>query len=1139
MDQKSDRGLAIAVGVLAALLLINAGLCYLNTQDLNQRAGWVAHTLEVEEALADVQTTVTKAEAGQRGYLLTGDEPYLDPYHAAVKTVPDKVNRIERLTEDNPYQQKRIPRLRERVQAAMDELSGPVRLRKDQQKEAALAAMAGSGKRTMEAVHAILDEMMQEEKDLLHERQARTDQAYLTAVLTGILAAFSGLMAVGVVVLLGRRFLTARLKAAVLLRQEREWLRVSLTSIGDAVIATDTRGQVSFLNPTAQALTGWTQEEAQGRPLEEVFPIINEGTRQPVENPVARVLREGVVIGLANHTALVARGGPERPIEDSAAPIKADDGSIVGVILVFHDVSERRRQAKALEERTAELTVANSHLKAIFHSVQEGIAVFDREANLIFCNDAEARIAGFASPEEMQRNLSFFAEVFEFLDTEGELVPVDQWPVSRVLRGESFTDWECHGRRKDTGQEWEFSFSGSPVKVENRGQVFSVVVTRDITERKRAERALRESEESFRTSFELAAVGKVQIDPTTRRFLRVNQKFCEITGYGPDELLGLTPLELTHPNDREEDGKNLSRMLRGEVPVYSNDKRYVRKDGSAVWVNVTATLVRDGEGRPVRTIGVVQDLSARRAAEEALRQSETRKAAILDTALDGIITIDHKGQIIEFNRAAESIFGYRRQDVVGRDMAGFIIPPPQREAHRRGLARYLATGEGPVLNRRIELIAVRADGLEFPVELAIAPIPGELPPVFTGFVRDITQRKAAETALRESEERFRTLADSIPQLAWTARPDGYIFWYNRRWYEYTGTTPEQMEGWGWQSVHDPQELPNVLERWKGSIATGEPFDMVLPLKGRDGVFRPFLTRVMPVRSEDGRILQWFGTNTDISEIKEMEAKLKAADRRKDQFVMMLAHELRNPLAPIRNSLQVLQAAEADRTVVDKARRMMARQIGHMARIIDDLLDVSRLVRGRVELRLQRLDLGRLTREALEDQRPALDQAGLSLDLDVPEVPVWVNADPTRLTQILDNLVQNAVKFTGRGGKVTVGVSPEGTKQKVLLTLRDTGVGIEPDLLPHLFETFTQADRSLDRSKGGLGLGLSLVKGLVELHGGEVHAASGGPGQGAAFSCGCPCSRSRQSFLNCLLHRHLPRNGCACWWSKTTETRRTV
>ena len=596
-----------------------------------------------------------------------------------------------------------------------------------------------------------------------------------------------------------------------------------------------------------------------------------------------------------------------------------------------------------------------------------------------------------------------------------------------------------------------------------------------------------------------------------------------IKGYAAGEIVG-HHFSRFYPRDALDRGWPAEELRRAEAEGRFADEGWrVRKDGSTFWANVVITALRDGAGGLRGFSKVTRDLTERRrreeelrqlhrdlekrvedrtaalvASTEALRESEARKAAILATALDGILTIDHAGTLIEFNPAAEAMFGYRREEVLGREMAAFIIPPPLRDAHRRGMARYLATGDGPALGRRIELTALRADGTEFPVELAITPIPGGGHPVFTGFVRDITQRKASETALRESEGQFRTLADSIPQLAWTARPDGYIFWYNRRWYEYTGTKPDEMEGWGWQGVHDPAELPKVLERWKGSIATGEPFAMVFPIKGADGVFRPFLTRVVPVRGDDDRVLRWFGTNTDISEIKAMEERLREADRRKDQWVMMLAHELRNPLAPIRTAVQVIQQPDADRVTVEKAGGMVERQVNHLTRIVDDLLDVSRVQSGKMSLRTERLDLGRFVRTVLRDQRAAFERAGVAVEAHLPEVPVWVTGDPTRLTQVLDNLLQNAVKFTDRGGSVAVRVEADAGRCQAVLRVRDTGIGIEPDLLPQLFETFTQADRSLDRSKGGLGLGLSLVKGLAELHGGEARATSDGPARGSEF-----------------------------------------
>ncbi len=541
------------------------------------------------------------------------------------------------------------------------------------------------------------------------------------------------------------------------------------------------------------------------------------------------------------------------------------------------------------------------------------------------------------------------------------------------------------------------------------------------------------------------------------------------------------------------------------------------------------------------------------------------------------------------------------------------------------------------------------------------------------------ERLAEENArLRESEEKFRLLADTIPQLAWMARPDGYIFWYNRRWYEYTGTTPEQMEGWGWQSVHDPVELPKVLERWKASIATGQPFDMVFPLKGADGLFHPFLTRINPLRNEAERILYWFGTNTDISEQKRVEhalreserslhkqserlrllweaasvllttnepdamlrglfakiaphlgldtyfnfmvneagdalrlescagipeetaksirrlefgqaicgtvavqrkplvatfiqqsddpkvqlvkslgirayacnpliaegmlfgtlsfasrtrdefdadeleflrtlnhyvtvayerlrliKELKEASHRKDEFLMMLAHELRNPLAPVRNALEVLKLSSSDRLAADKARAVMERQVTHFSRLVDGLLDVSRLISNKVVLQTERLDFARLVRVAAEDQLPAFEEANLALVVETPELPVWVTGDPTRLTQVIDNLLNNARKFTDPGGRVQIRVHPSSQLGQAVLTVSDTGIGIEPEMLPHLFETFAQGDRSLDRTRGGLGLGLSVVRGLVELHGGQVQAASAGPGRGAEFTVRLP------------------------------------
>jgi signal transduction histidine kinase/CheY-like chemotaxis protein len=231
--------------------------------------------------------------------------------------------------------------------------------------------------------------------------------------------------------------------------------------------------------------------------------------------------------------------------------------------------------------------------------------------------------------------------------------------------------------------------------------------------------------------------------------------------------------------------------------------------------------------------------------------------------------------------------------------------------------------------------------------------------------------------------------------------------------------------------------------------------------------------------------------------------LQDSNRRKDRLLSMLAHELRNPLAPIRNALHVLQLGPADREVAERAREMMARQVQHLSRIVDDLLDVARLSHGKVPIRCDRVDLTRVVRQAAEDLRSLMEEAGLRLALELPGFPVPVVGDATRLSQVLGNVLDNARKFTPPGGLITVLLAVDAAASQATVRVRDTGIGIEPELLPHLFEVFSQADSSLDRSNGGLGLGLAVAEGLLQLHGGTIQAASAGAGRGTEFTLRLP------------------------------------
>jgi len=370
------------------------------------------------------------------------------------------------------------------------------------------------------------------------------------------------------------------------------------------------------------------------------------------------------------------------------------------------------------------------------------------------------------------------------------------------------------------------------------------------------------------------------------------------------------------------------------------------------------------------------------------------------------------------------------------------------------------------------------------------------------------ERARVGQQLRESERQFRDLANSIANLAWMARADGWIYWYNDRWYEYTGTTAADMEGWGWRRAHDQKALPQVMDRWQRSIQTGEPFEMVFPLRGADGEFRRFLTRVNPVRDSQGQVVGWFGTNTDVENerraaevldlLREREEQARrqaeAGSRAKDEFLAMLGHELRNPLSPILTALQLMKLRGEDR--VERERTVIERQVRHLTRLVDDLLDVSRIARGKVELKEEVSEIAEVIAKAIEMASPLLEERAHALTVDVPPRAMAVNGDVARLAQVFANLLTNAAKYTSPGGHVSVTGVVEGAD--VVVRVRDNGIGIAPDILPTVFDLFVQEPQAIDRAQGGLGLGLTIVRSLVERHGGTVTATSAGRGAGSEF-----------------------------------------
>jgi len=792
-----------------------------------------------------------------------------------------------------------------------------------------------------------------------------------------------------------------RVRAGQAERAQRERLQTTLSSVGDGVIVTDAEGRVVSLNPVAEGLTGWATAEAEGRPLKAVFRTVDRETQKTEELPVLQVVGGGVSRRM-DRTALIPKGGAGAglAIEHCTAPIQDERGSVGGVVIVFHDVTERRAAEETLRE-------SEGRLRRLADAMPQIVWTAGPDGSVDYFNGRWYEYTG------LPQDGSLGGEGWRAVIHPDDVGPLVEARYRAVAAG---GDFECEARLRDSRGAYRWHLVRSRPVTDDAGRVarrFGAAT--DIDDRKRTEDALRASEQRFRNLAE-AIPQIVWISRPDYWLEYLNRRWFDYTGLSCEESFHPDGwLLAVHPDDAAKVAA-AGEWSRATGEPFEAEYRLKGRDGVYRWHLGRSVELTDGAGRVVTRFGTATDIDGRKRAEDAARFLAGASASLA-------VLEDEVGTLNQVADLAVPAFA----DWCAVDMAG-----------EDGMPRRLTVAHPD------------------PAKLRLAHELAERYPVDPGSAVGVPQ----------------VLRSGVPEIV-----------------------PEITDAILAAGARDEEHLRILRELGLRSY-------MCVPLTGRGGT----LGAITFVAAESGRVYgpddlrlaEDLGRRAATAvENARLYDRLKEADRRKDEFLATLAHELRNPLAPIRNALHLMKHRDGDspfpQADVEVERAMAERQVTHLARLVDDLMDVSRINRGKIELRRERVRLEAVVRRAVESVGQALRDRGHELTVSLPDAPVSLEVDPTRLEQVLWNLLNNAIKYTEPGGRIWLSAARDGGE--ALVTVRDSGIGIEPAVLPHVFEMFVQAEHRSDRAQGGLGIGLSLVKTLVEMHGGSIAAHSEGRGRG--------------------------------------------
>jgi PAS domain S-box-containing protein len=640
---------------------------------------------------------------------------------------------------------------------------------------------------------------------------------------------------------------------------------------------------------------------------------------------------------------------------------------------------------------------------------------------------------------------------------------------------------------------------------------------RDVTEKKQAEEQLRESQQFIERIAETTPGILYVYDLVEQRNVYINSQVTELLGYTAQQIqdMGTEFLaNLIHPDDLEQflgAYKRFSSLRNSEI--LENEYRMRHANGEWRWFCSRDTLfTRNADGSPHQVVGTTFDITQRKQIEEQLRLSNERFQLAAAAVNCLIYDWDLEKKTVDRTEGLTRILGYPLQEAQAtHEWWKDLVHPDDRELlgkHFRNISanqnhyaaeyrvrhkdnHYLYVLDQGVMTRDLNGRVVRA----------------------VGSTTDISDRKYAEAALRQSEERYRYLSNAMPQLVWICNVDGEFEYVNQRWQELTGQTIEQAMKLGWIKVIHPDDIQPVQQKWMAALRTGELYEQEIRYQSHDGSYRWHLTRGVPIKDEQGNIVQWFGTSTDINDRKQLEAErnrlleleqaaraeAEAANQTKDEFVAMVSHDLRSPLHAILGWTELLRTRQLDAATTTRALETIERSAKSQGKLLEDLLNISRMLRGKLQLELSQVNLVNIVRVAIETAYPSANAKNICLKSILDESIPPIAGDINRLLQVLGNLLSNAIKFTPPEGRVEVRLFRSG--DHVQISVSDTGLGIKSEFLPYVFERYRQGNGN--HKQGGLGLGLAIAYHLVELHGGTIQATSPGEGQGATFTIKLP------------------------------------